>query len=481
MRRFVVVLLLLVPALLLLVVGPGMPVSSGVSAEDVAAQREARARRSEEAARYGTDPTTTTMVAPSGEEEDRLVSRAYVVIAGPTPEQLVALSEDMAATGEVGYVPYLVDILRLMGGAEARVALAAALEDLTGVAASADLSDAYIVYGNWMYGEEPVPVSGYVDWKASLYGLIDSDFSDLIEGAEPVLASQLQWGGVRRGGIPEVNSPRVITVDEASYMTPDELTFGAEINGEVRSYPHRILDHHELANDVLGGEPVALANCTLCRTGVLFSRVVDGEILNFETSGLLRNSNKVMVDVQTNSLWNQLTGEAINGELQGTVLDRFPITVTTYGNWVVEHPETGVIAIPDGDLYSYEPGEAYAEYYGQPNVWFPTGDVPDAFDEKELVATLDLDGLRLAVGVAALEEEGPQAIVLGERTIVVVPTGGGARFYDGGGGDVQLHLFGDAGEEALLLGDGTELPRLQSGHSFWFAWYVNFPDTETWG
>jgi hypothetical protein len=478
MRRFLVALLVLVPALLLLVVGPGMPPSSGISPEELEAQQEARARRSEEASRFATTTTTTTAASAS---EDSLVARAQLVLVGATPEQVAALSADMATTGEVGYVPYLVDLLRLFGGSDTLVAIAASLEALTGVSASSDLSDAYQVYGSWMYREEPVPVPGYVDWKASLYGLIDPDFTDLLAGADPVLASQLQWGGVRRGGIPAVNAPRVITNEEASYMTADELTFGAEINGEARSYPHRILDHHELANDVLGGEPVALANCTLCRTGVLFSRVVSGEILDFQTSGLLRNSNKVMVDTQTDTLWNQLTGEAIVGELEGTVLDRFPITVTTYGDWVAEHPDSGVIAIPQGDLYSYEPGDAYAAYYDQADLWFPTADVPDIFEDKELVATVDLDGSRLAVGVAALDAAGTQAIVVEGRTIVVVPTGGGARFYDGTGLDAGADLDGVAGESALVLGDGTELTRLASGHSFWFAWYVNFPDTATWG
>jgi hypothetical protein len=193
-------------------------------------------------------------------------------------------------------------------------------------------------------------------------------------------------------------------------------------------------------------------------------------------------------------LWNQLTGEAIAGPLAGTVLERFPITVTTYGEWIAEHPDTAVLDIPGrasttvggneitgGANYSYEPGDAYAEYYASPDVFWPAEEVPDVFAEKDLMATLDFAGERLAVGVDALSAAGPQAFTIAERTVVAVPTDGGARFYGGSDdGGVLVLVVEDAGEEKLLLADGTELDRLQSGHSFWFAWYANFPDTGWW-
>ena len=247
-----------------------------------------------------------------------------------------------------------------------------------------------------------------------------------------MLAGQIQWGGSTVGGIPELNDHRTISIDDADFMIDGELTFGAVINGEARSYPHRILDFHELANDTLGGEPVALANCTLCRTGMLFSRRVGDRVLDFKTSGLLWNSNKVMVDVQTSTLWRQLTGEAIAGELLGTVLDVFPLTVTLYGDWIAEHPESDVLAIPGGgrelntgdasipvDIgYSYEPNAAYSGYYGADALWFPTFDVPDAFDAKEQVATLNLGGAQLAVGVDALATSGPRLLPIGSATVL---------------------------------------------------------------
>ena len=282
-------------------------------------------------------------------------------------------------------------------------------------------------------------------------------------------------------------------------MLDDEVVFGAVVNGESRAYPVRILGHHELANDTLGGEPVSLVYCTLCRTPVFYHREVAGRVLDFETSGLLENSNKVMVDVQTDSLWNQLTGEAFAGPLRGEVLERLPMVVTTWADWISEHPDTDVQKVPtlglDPDLarlnptggYSYEPGDAYADYYAGSELWFPSFAVPDDFAEKDEVVTLDYRGDRLAVGLGALLEAGGLVATVGDRTVVFVASGNGARVYESADGieaaSGGVTFRGDEvaiTEDALVLPDGTGLARLVSGQSFWFAWYGNFPDTDWW-
>lgn len=447
-------------------------------------------------------PTTTTVVTAVDAATNRqILVQANDVLVSPTNGSVVALAVAMGESGDPAWVPYLIDMLRMYGVGGVVEPIAASLASLTGEPVSDDVRLIYATYGRWLHAEEPIPYDppgsdqGYIAWKSVLYSQADLEFAKLIfQIDDPILASQIQWGGVRRGGIPELNAPITVSVAEADWMTDDELTFGAVVNGEVRAYPHRILDHHEMANDTLGGEPVALANCTLCRTGILFSRRVGDRILIFQSSGLLWNSNKVMVDIETDTLWNQLTGEAIAGLLKGTVLDRFPITVTTYGEWIAEHPDTAVLDIPGrastsrggneitgGANYSYEPGDAYAEYYASPNVFWPAAEVPDVFADKDLMATLDLDGEQLAVGVDALGAAGPQVFTVAGQTVVVVPTDGGARFYRGpDGGGVLVLVVEDAGEDTLVLADGSELVRLQSGHSFWFAWYANFPDTASW-
>ncbi len=433
-----------------------------------------------------TAPATTTTTAPAAPPDPAAADAVAQVVDDPSVVTVAAAAAAIHDTGDPRWVPYLVDMLRLTGDEQAFAAMRNALADLTGAPAPEEFGDVYTVYGGWMYDNPVDPGREYVEWKARLYGLIDGPFEELIvQIDDPVVASRVQWGGVARGGIPELNNARVIDAEAATYMQPDELTFGAVVNGEARAYPHRILDHHELANDTLGGEPVALVNCTLCRTGVLYSRRVGDEVLQFQTSGLLINSNKIMVDVATESLWEQLTGVAFAGPLAGTELDRHFVTVTTWGDWVAENPATDVVAIPEegiyGSRYSYEPGAAYEAYYGSDDLWFPAFDAPDVLPAKEEVATLDLGDAQLAVSVAALEEAGPQVLEAGGRRVVVVPTQGGARFYDATGvGDLGDLAAAAAGQGALALEGGEELPRLQSGQSFWFAWYGAFPSTEWW-
>ncbi len=427
--------------------------------------------------------TTRERHVPAGtpsRDADPLVADAMGLALGATPEQVAAVAAEMARTGDVGWVPYLVDMTRIFRVEGSVRRFGAALAELTGVPVPEDPRDVYTTYGAWMYDNDVEPVEGYRRWKATMYGIVGPEFIPLLESVDdPRVAAELQWGGVRRGGIVELNEPSVIPASAASYMIDTELTFGATVAGESRAYPHRILDRHELANDVLGGEPVALVDCTLCRTGVLYSRRVAGQVLEFETSGLLLNSNKVMVDRQTDSLWIQLTGEAIAGPLQGTVLDRFPLTVTRWGAWRTEHPDSSVVAIPTGIPSDYPPGAPYRDYYEAPELWFPAASVPDVFAVKERVGTVELGGARLAVSVAALADAGPQVLEVGEGAVLAVPTPAGIRFYgDARPGDAEALV--EASDTVAVLSDGTVRARLLDGQSFWFAWYGAHPDTAWW-
>ncbi len=421
------------------------------------------------------DPTTTVdRTAP--------LAAAFTVVETLSLGDTVIAANLMRDSGDRSWVPFLIDFIRLLGASEAFNATAEALEALTGLEAPDPQPEVYRFFGNWMYDNQIMPAEGYVEWKAALYGQIDPSFSGFIASVDdPVVASRIQWGGVARNGIPGLDHQPVITVEQADYMTADELTFGVVVNGEARSYPHRILDHHELANDTLGGEAVALVDCTLCRTGVLYSRIVDGQELHFETSGLLINSNKIMVDTQTETLWEQLTGVAIAGPLKGTTLDRFPITVTRWSDWVAEHPDTDVLAVPTDYPYSYQPGDAYDAYYSSGDLWFPVLTVPDHTAAKEEVGTLLLGDDALAVSVAALADSGPQVFEIGGGSVAAYPTNGGVRFYSitswDYGGDL---VDATAGESALVAPDGAEAARLTSGHSFWFAWHAAHPDTTAW-
>lgn len=445
-----------------------------------------------------------TTVPPSVQTAD--VTRAGIEAAlaeiGPvtTLDQAKAVIEAVGSGTETDLVPYAYDAARVSDVDTFRQGMAT-IGRIIGVTSPAeDVRTLSLFYGSWIMNNAPDPGPAYIAWKAALFANIDPDFEPLVVSVEdPVTAARLQWGGVLRGGIPELNNAETVSVAEAGYMLDDEVVFGAVVDGEARAYPVRILGHHELANDTLGGEPVSLVYCTLCRTPVFYHREVAGQVLDFETSGLLENSNKVMVDVQTDSLWNQLTGEAFAGPLRGEVLDRLPMVVTTWADWIAQHPGTDVQKVPTIDLdpdlarlnptggYSYEPGDAYADYYAGSELWFPSFEVPDDFAEKDEVVTLDYAGGRLAVGLDALLEAGGLVATVADRPVVFVASENGARVYESVDGvavlDGAVTFAGGevaVSEDSLTLQDGTELARLVSGQSFWFAWYGNFPDTDWW-
>ena len=345
--------------------------------------------------------------------------------------------------------------------------------------------------------QRDLPGPGYEDWKRKLFATIDDDYLFLLDGVDDdATLAAISWGGVRRGGIPELNDPVRISVAEADFMTPDELVLGVVVEGKPVAYPLRFLARHELANDHIEGVPVSLVYCTLCRTGLLFDRRVDGQVLDFQTSGMLIDSNKIMVDIQTDTLWHHLRGLGIGGPLKGVELEQFPVVTTRWSDWVAEHPDTETLAMPEPIYfrdtperppiaYDYTPGTAYALYYESEAVWFPIVEAPDTFERKEGVITIERNGVAVALGLADVEASDPFVYVLGGEPLVVVPNVGGARVYSGAGLDLEdratVEVAPDgATPDSVTLADGRELPRIVSAQSFWFAWYGQHEDTLTW-
>lgn len=401
----------------------------------------------------------------------------------------------MEATGDPRWVPYLVDLIRAGPSTKSQNLAAEAAQELLGMD-PLPVVPAYIELGAWVLDAEPDPGPEYTAFKSTLYATRDPDFAPLIESVDDrSLAAALQWGGVPVGGIRQLDDPRRLPNGDAEWSVPDELVLSVSVDGTNVGYPIRILGHHELANDTIAGRPVGMAYCPLCRSALAFDREVDGQVLTFLTSGMLLNSNKVMVDVETRSLWWQLTGEAIAGPLEGAKLTPYSVETLEWADWEAENPGADVVDIPDPWLqttelgtfpqsYAYLPNSAYEDYAGTEAVWFPVRPTPHVFPLKADVATVAAASGPLAIEIEALDAEGPTVIEHGDELILAVPTSGGARLYDASSSDVQPGAdLGDgdvdAGEESATI-DGEELPRLESGQSTWFAWFGLHDDTQWW-
>ena len=161
-------------------------------------------------------------------------------------------------------------------------------------------------------------------------------------------------GGPPRDGIPPIDDPKFVTVEAASQWLGDqEPVIIIGLNGDVRAYPLQILTWHEIVNDVIGGVPVAVTFCPLCNAALVFDRTLDGVVHDFGTSGKLRNSDLIMWDHQTESWWQQFTGEGIVGELAGKKLTSLPSQVISWEAFKAANPEGRVLSRDTGFNRSY--------------------------------------------------------------------------------------------------------------------------------
>jgi hypothetical protein len=182
-------------------------------------------------------------------------------------------------------------------------------------------------------------------------------------------------GGPPKDGIPSIDDPQFVPVADAD-LPADEPVIGLAIEGDARAYPLRILIWHEIVNDVVGGVPVAVTFCPLCNTGLVFDRRLDGAVLEFGTTGKLRNSDLVMYDRTTESWWQQFLGEAIVGELTGKRLAMLPSRLESFANFAARAPQGRVQLAAGGPLRPYGQNP-YAGYDTSPAPFLYRGGLPE--------------------------------------------------------------------------------------------------------
>lgn len=186
-------------------------------------------------------------------------------------------------------------------------------------------------------------------------------------------------GGPPRDGIPPIDNPRFESIPSADEWIEDlEPVILLDHQGEARAYPLQILTWHEIVNDEISGDPVIVTFCPLCNTALVFRRpIIEGEILTFGTSGNLRNSDLVMWDRQTESWWQQFTGEAIVGDLTGSKLEPLAAAIISWADFKSGHPEGQVLSVNTGFVRSYG-SNPYPGYDNINNLPFAySGDLED--------------------------------------------------------------------------------------------------------
>lgn len=268
--------------------------------------------------------------------------------------------------------------------------------------------------------------------------------------------TQINFGGPDKDGIPSIDKPDFVMAGFAAFLRDDDHVLGLVRGNVARAYPVPILNWHEVVNDRIGKDPVVITFCPLCGTGVAFTARVDGRELSFGVSGLLYNSDVLLYDRQTNSLWSQLLGQAISGPLKGQRLTMLPLTHTTWADWRKTQPATQVLSTNTGNVRPYR-RDPYAGYEKAEELMFPVQFRAAGFHPKERVLGIKLDGRSKAYPFVELGKTSGEFVDRIGDTAVTIRYERNARRATAHGSDGQ--------QLAAVVG-------------YWFAWYAFNPATE---
>ncbi len=325
-------------------------------------------------------------------------------------------------------------------------------------------------------------------------------------------------GGPPRDGIPSVDNPQFILVDEArSWLQDNEPVIAIELDGISRAYPIQILTWHEIVNDTIGETPIIVTFCPLCNSAIVFDRRVSGETFEFGTSGLLRNSDLIMYDRTTESLWQQFTGEAIVGDMVGQQLTFLPSALVSFADFATAYPQGEVLSRETGF------GESYAQRYGfNPYAGYDTvGRNPFLFDGEldgrlqavERVVTISFEDIDIAYPLRVLSQVSVINDSPNGHDLVVFHTEGTASALNtevislgndvGATGVFEPFVNGEKlnfiTEDSLIMDEqtgsiwnilgqavdgpltGSQLTPIVHGDHFWFSWAAFKPDTIIYG
>lgn len=273
-----------------------------------------------------------------------------------------------------------------------------------------------------------------------------------------VTASEIRSGGPGRNGIPAIDQPKFVAPDKASFLGNEDQVLSVTLNGETRAYPLRILVWHEIVNDGIGEARIAVTYCPLCGTGMVFDRNVAGRTVDFGVSGLLYQSDMLMYDRQTESLWSQLDMKAIAGKMAGTALTWLPSRRMSWQAWKREYPEGKVLSTETGHRRDYS-RTPYSGYEDNERTMFPVPSTRKELRHKEWIVGVVVNQVAAAYALKALKRQG-----------VVEETVGGASLriaYDPDADSVR----------AVTVESNEDIPIVQA---YWFAWQAFYPETRLW-
>lgn len=261
-------------------------------------------------------------------------------------------------------------------------------------------------------------------------------------------------GGPGKDGIPSIDAPKFISVIQAQKeLKADGLGLLVSLEGEDRFYPYQILVWHELVNDVVQGQPILVSFCPLCGSGLVFDRRVNGEAVEFGVSGKLHNSDLLMYDRKTDSLWQQILGEAVVGPMTGTRLTQLEASVIPLNMFAQKFPNGNVLSRQTGFTRNYD-RTPYGDYDSNQDIFFPVSKTDARLHPKARIVGISIADKYKAYPEDTLKSKGSITDSFAGREVRL-------EYRDG------------------LIGV-TDLTgkKIVPTYTFWFAWFAFHPDTD---
>lgn len=272
-------------------------------------------------------------------------------------------------------------------------------------------------------------------------------------GNASIPVREILSGGPPKDGIPAIDRPRFVGAHEANFLSGDDRVIGIVLHDRAKAYPIAILNWHEIVNDQIGPQPIVVTYCPLCGTGMVFAAP---RHMDFGVSGLLYNSDVLLYDRQSGSLWSQIKMEAISGRRLGEKLELLPASHTTWSDWQTRNPRTQVLSERTGVRRDYD-RNPYEGYGKSRELFFPASSRDNRYHPKEQVIGVKVGEqawvwpfAELAKSSGVLEDE-----IAGQKVVV--------------------RYNGEARSGGVFSEDGKEIP---STIAYWFAWMSFYPASE---
>ncbi len=288
-------------------------------------------------------------------------------------------------------------------------------------------------------------------WASSITG--PTNGFDLSNSLIPV--EEIYKGGPPRDGIPSIDKPKWITAHNASYMKANDRILGLSSGVIVRAYPVDILNWHEIVNDYIESKNILISYCPLCATGMAFQLEEGMDQEGFGVSGLLYQSDMLLYDRKSQSLWSQIAMQAISGPRAGEHLQQISLDVTNWSDWLERYPQTQVLSRDTGYHRNYDQSP-YGEYDTSDSIYFPVSNLDPRYHPKEQVIGIKLgNSARVWPFSELAQSDSPIRDQVNGKNIFV--------YFD------ELHR-----RAWIENGHGEQIPATVG---YWFAWMTFYPNS----